>query len=241
MSLDIAKSCIIGKIYNARWVLERTIRDHGMQIDTERVKQASEFLKGSLQEIRQCETKDQLRGYEGEAAKLYFRVFDEMILQQKKDFFFEKRSKRPPMDRVNALLSFTYTLLTHMVRSGLETVGLDPYVGYLHTERPGRVSLALDLMEELRPVLADRFVLSLINRKMLNGKDFKIKENGAVLMTEDARKMILTEWQNRKKEQITHPYLKEKVEWGLVPYVQAMLLARYLRGDLDGYPPFLWK
>ena len=241
VSLDIAKSCIIGKIYNARWVLERTIRDHGMQIDTERVKQASEFLKGSLQEIRQCETKDQLRGYEGEAAKLYFRVFDEMILQQKKDFFFEKRSKRPPMDRVNALLSFTYTLLTHMVRSGLETVGLDPYVGYLHTERPGRVSLALDLMEELRPVLADRFVLSLINRKMLNGKDFKIKENGAVLMTEDARKMILTEWQNRKKEQITHPYLKEKVEWGLVPYVQAMLLARYLRGDLDGYPPFLWK
>lgn len=128
-----------------------------------------------------------------------------------------------------------------MVRSALETVGLDPYVGYLHTERPGRVSLALDLMEELRPVLADRFVLSLINRKMLNGKDFKIKENGAVLMTEDARKMILTEWQNRKKEQITHPYLKEKVEWGLVPYVQAMLLARYLRGDLDGYPPFLWK
>ena len=241
VSLDIAKSCIIGKIYNARWVLERTIRDHGMQIDTERVKQASEFLKGSLQAIRQCETKDQLRGYEGEAAKLYFRVFDEMILQQKKDFFFEKRSKRPPMDRVNALLSFTYTLLTHMVRSALETVGLDPYVGYLHTERPGRVSLALDLMEELRPVLADRFVLSLINRKMLNGKDFKIKENGAVLMTEDARKMILTEWQNRKKEQITHPYLKEKVEWGLVPYVQAMLLARYLRGDLDGYPPFLWK
>lgn len=241
VSLEIAKSCIIGKIYNARWVLERTIRDHGMQVDTERMKQTSGFLKESLQEIRQCETKDQLRGYEGEAAKLYFGVFDEMILQQKKDFFFEKRSKRPPMDRVNALLSFTYTLLAHMVRSALETVGLDPYVGYLHTERPGRVSLALDLMEELRPVLADRFVLSLINRKMLNGKDFKVKENGAVLMTEDARKKILTEWQNRKKEQITHPYLKEKVEWGLVPYVQAMLLARYLRCDLDGYPPFLWK
>ena len=141
-----------------------------------------------------------------------------MILQQKKDFFFEKRSKRPPMDRVNAMLSFTYTLLTHMVRSALETVGLDPYIGYLHTERPGRVSLALDLMEELRPVMADRFVLSLINQKMLNGKDFKIKENGAVMMTEDARKMILTEWQNKKKEQITHPYLKEKVEWGMVPY-----------------------
>lgn len=241
VSLEIAKSCIIGKVYNARWILERATRDHGMQVDVERMKQASEFLKNALQEIRQCENKEQLRGYEGEAAKLYFGVFDEMILQQKKDFFFEKRSKRPPMDRVNALLSFTYTLLAHMVRSALETVGLDPYVGYLHTERPGRVSLALDLMEELRPVMADRFVLSLINRKMLNGKDFKIKENGAVLMTDDARKGILTEWQNKKKEQITHPYLKEKVEWGLVPYVQAMLLARYLRDDLDGYPPFLWK
>ena len=164
-----------------------------------------------------------------------------MILQQKKDFFFEKRSKRPPNGSSQCTAFLHIHAATHMVRSALETVGLDPYVGYLHTERPGRVSLALDLMEELRPVLADRFVLSLINRKMLNGKDFKIKENGAVLMTEDARKMILTEWQNRKKEQITHPYLKEKVEWGLVPYVQAMLLARYLRGDLDGYPPFLWK
>ena len=241
MQVKSQKLCIIGKIYNARWVLERTIRDHGMQIDTERVKQASEFLKGSLQEIRQCETKDQLRGYEGEAASIYFGVFEQLILQQKKDFKFQGRNKRPPKDNVNALLSFVYTLLTNQIISALESVGLDPYVGYLHTERPGRASLALDLIEELRAVLADRFVLSLINKRIISGKNFVTKENGAVLMDDDLRKKLLTEWQNKKKETLTHPYLKEKIEWGMVPYVQAMLLARYLRGDLDGYPVFLWK
>lgn len=145
------------------------------------------------------------------------------------------------MDNVNAMLSFVYTLLANTVASALETVGLDPYVGFMHTDRPGRVSLALDLIEELRPVLADRFVLGLINRKMVSGKDFSKKEDGAVLMTDRARKLLLTEWQNRKKEVITHPYLGEKVEWGMIPFVQAMLLARYLRGDLDEYPPFFWK
>lgn len=240
-SLEIAKNCIIGKVYNARWVLERALRDHSMQIDTEQVKNASEYLKKSLNLIRNSETKEQLRGYEGEAASIYFGVFDELILQQKKDFSFQGRSKRPPQDNVNALLSFVYTLLTNTITSALETVGLDPYVGYLHTDRPGRASLALDLIEELRAVLADRFVLSLINRKIVNGKNFSKKENGAVLMDDDLRKRVLTEWQNKKKEIITHPFLKEKVEWGMVPYVQAMLLARYLRGDLDGYPVFLWK
>lgn len=240
-SLEIAKNCIIGKVYNARWVLERALRDHSMQIDTEQVKNASEYLKKSLNLIRSSETKEQLRGYEGEAASIYFGVFDELILQQKKDFSFQGRSKRPPQDNVNALLSFVYTLLTNTITSALETVGLDPYVGYLHTDRPGRASLALDLIEELRAVLADRFVLSLINRKIVNGKNFSKKENGAVLMDDDLRKRVLTEWQNKKKEIITHPFLKEKVEWGMVPYVQAMLLARYLRGDLDGYPVFLWK
>ena len=142
---------------------------------------------------------------------------------------------------MNAMLSFVYTLLANNIASALETVGLDPYIGMMHTERPGRVSLALDLIEELRPVLADRFVLSVINKKVVSAKDFLKKENGAVLMKDDARKRFLSEWQNRKKEMLTHPYLKEKVEWGMVPYVQAMLLARYLRGDLDAYPPFLWK
>lgn len=240
-SLEIAKNCIIGKIYNARWVLERATRDHSMQVDVEKLKTASESLKNSLNYVRNCNSKEQLRGFEGEAAKVYFSVFDELILQQKKDFAFHGRNKRPPVDNVNALLSFVYTLLTNSISSALETVGLDPYVGCLHTERPGRTSLSLDLIEELRPVLADRFVLSLINKKMVTGKNFKQKENGAVLMDDEARKLLLTEWQNKKKEMITHPFLKEKVEWGMVPYVQAMLLARHLRGDLDGYPPFLWK
>lgn len=241
ISLAIAKNCITGKVYNARWVLERAIRDHRLQIDTDRVKAASDFLKNSLEYIRISQSKEQLRGYEGEAASIYFGVLNELILNQSKDFVFQGRSKRPPIDNVNALLSFVYTLLTNNIISALESVGLDPYVGYLHTERPGRASLALDLIEELRAVLADRFVLSLINKKVVSGKNFTRKENGAVLMDDDLRKKLLTEWQNKKKETLTHPYLKEKIEWGMVPYVQAMLLARYLRGDLDGYPVFLWK
>lgn len=240
-SLEVAKNCITGKIYNARWVLERATRDHSMQVDVEKLKAASENLKNSLSLVRDCQSTEQLRGFEGEAAKVYFGVFDELILQQKKDFSFRGRNRRPPMDNVNALLSFVYTLLTNMVTSALETVGLDPYVGCLHTERPGRVSLSLDLIEELRPVLAERFVLSLINKKMVTQKGFKVKENGAILMDDETRKIVLTEWQNKKKETLTHPFLNEKVGWGMVPYVQAMLLARYLRGDLDGYPPFLWK
>lgn len=240
-SLDIAKNCILGKIYNARWVLERATRDHSLQVDVEKLKASSENLKNSLNYVRDCQSKEQLRGFEGEAAQVYFGVFNELILQQKKDFFFHGRNKRPPLDNVNALLSFVYTLLTNTITSALETVGLDPYVGCLHTERPGRVSLSLDLIEELRPVFADRFVLSLINKKMITKKGFKKKENGAVLMDDETRKIVLVEWQNKKKETLTHPFLKEKVEWGMVPYVQAMLLARYLRGDLDAYPPFLWK
>ena len=241
ISLEIAKNCILGKVYNARWVLERAVRDHALQMDVDKVKTASAFMKNSLEQIQNSESKEQLRGYEGEAASIYFGVFDQLILQQKKDFSFHGRNKRPPVDKVNALLSFVYTLLTNNITSALESVGLDPYVGYLHTDRPGRVSLSLDLIEELRAVLADRFVLTLINKKIVSGKNFSTKENGAVLMDEELRKRVLIEWQTKKKEVITHPYLKEKVEWGMVPYVQAMLLARYLRGDLDGYPVFLWK
>lgn len=241
VSLEIAKNCIIGKVHNARWVLERAVRDHNLQIDIEKVKSASDYMKDTLQLIRNCKSKEQLRGYEGEAAGIYFGVFDQLILQQKKDFVFQGRNRRPPMDNMNALLSFVYTLLTNQITSALECVGLDPYVGYLHTDRPGRTSLSLDLIEELRAVLADRFVLSLVNKKIISGKSFTKKENGAVLMDDELRRKLLTEWQNKKKETLTHPYLKEKVEWGMVPYIQAMLLARYLRGDLDGYPVFLWK
>lgn len=240
-SLEIAKSCIIGKVYNARWVLERAVRDHSLQIDVDQVKRASNFLKNSLVNIHNSISKEQLMGYEGEAASIYFGVLDQLILHQKRDFIFQGRNKKPPLDNVNALLSFVYTLLTNNITSALETVGLDPYIGYLHTERPGRVSLSLDLIEEFRAVWADRFVISLINKKIINGKNFLKKENGAVLMNDELRRKVLTEWQNKKKETITHPYLKEKIEWGMLPYVQAMLLARYLRGDLDGYPVFLWK
>ena len=239
--LEIAKNCIIGKVYNARWVLERAIRDHPMQIDVEKVKKASILLKESYARIENSVTTEQLLGYEGEAASIYFAVFDQLILQQKKDFPFQGRNRRPPLDNVNALLSFVYTLLANMITSALESVGLDPYLGYLHTDRPGRASLSLDLIEELRAIMADRFVLTLINKKIVTGKNFSRKENGAVLMDDELRRKVLTEWQNKKKEVITHPYLQEKVEWGMVPYVQAMLLTRYLRGDLDGYPVFLWK
>ena len=225
ISLQISKNCILGKVYNARWVLERALRDHEMQIDSERVKNASLQLKNALELIQNAESKEQLRGYEGEAASIYFGVFNELILQQKKDFTFQGRNKRPPLDNVNAMLSFVYTLLTNQIASALETVGLDPYVGYLHTERPGRVSLALDLIEEFRSVYADRFVLSLINKKIVNGKNFSRKENGAVLMDDDLRKKVLVEWQNKKKEVITHPFLKEKVEWGMLPYATCQIFA----------------
>ena len=199
-SIVIARNCILGKVYNSRWVLERAIRDHSMQIDAKKVKKVSDILHKKLTEIQNCSDSGQLRGLEGEAAKLYFSVFNELILQQKEDFTFSGRNRRPPQDFLNALLSFTYTLLMGIVASALETVGLDPYVGFLHTDRPGRMSLALDVMEELRPVMADRFVLTLINRRIISKRDFTVKENGAVLLNDGARRRVLEEWQNKKKE-----------------------------------------
>ncbi len=237
----IARNFILGKVYNARWVLERATRDYALRVNVERLKGVSQNLAAALPRIVSCEDLQQLRGYEGEAASQYFGVFDELILQQKESFSFRGRNKRPALDPVNALLSFVYTLLAHEVASALETVGLDPYAGFLHRDRPGRISLALDLMEELRPVFADRFVLSLINKKMVAVEDFVKKEDGALLLQDDARRTLLGAWQERKQDTILHPYLQEKIEWGLVPHVQALLLARYLRGDLDAYPPFLWK
>ena len=184
---------------------------------------------------------EKIRGIEGNAASWYFSVFDDLILRSKESFFFKDRNRRPPLDNVNALLSFSYTLLANMASAALSASGLDPYVGFLHRDRPGRISLALDLMEELRPIMADRFVLALINRQMVTPSDFVKKENGAVILTEEGRKRVITAWQDKKQEKIKHPFLEEKIEWGLVPYAQAMLLARFLRGDMDGYPPFMWK
>lgn len=240
-SMLIARNFIIGKVYNSRWVLERGIRDHGLQIDREKVTAASMQMKGILSTIRTCEDPGELRGYEGNAAEHYFRCLNELILQQKEAFVFRSRSRRPPLDRFNALLSFSYALLANDCAAGLACVGLDPYVGFLHRDRPGRCSLGLDLMEELRSVLADRFCLYLVNMQMIKPEHFDIKENGACFLNSDGKKIFLSAWQKRKQETIRHPFLDEKIEWGLVPYVQSLLLARYLRGDLDEYPPFLWK
>ena len=240
-SAAIGASFVLGKLFNCRWVVERAGRDHALRLDTEKLKRVSSSLMESMASLRLAQTLEEVRGIEGEAAVRYFSVFDDLILQQKEEFVFHGRSRRPPMDKVNALLSFVYTLLAHDASAALSSAGLDPYVGFLHRDRPGRTSLALDLMEELRSVMADRFVLTLINNRQVNGEDFQEQEDGAVQMGDDARKTVLAAWQKRKQETITHPFLKEKMEWGLVPYAQAMLLARYLRGDLDAYPPFMWK
>ena len=240
-SCRVARSMIFGKLYNARWSIQRTLRDHGLRVDEERLSDASAQIKALLPEVLAETDLDRLRGLEGTGATAYFRVFDEMILGDSSVFSFKGRNRRPPLDPVNALLSYTYSLLSYDCAAALEAVGLDSYVGFLHRDRPGRSSLALDLMEELRPCLADRFVLTLINNRVFQAKDFHVQESGAVTLTDEGRREFLTRWQNRKKETLTHPYLGEKIPWGLVPYLQALLLARYLREDLEEYPPFLWK
>lgn len=240
-SLAIAKNFIIGKIFNCRWVLERAIRDHGVRIDAERLKAVSSKLVDSLQAVRCCESMSSLRGIEGDAAASYFSVFDELLLRNKEVFFFKERVRRPPTDAVNSMLSLFYTVLARDCSSALEAVGLDPYVGFMHADRPGRRSLALDIMEELRPVIVDRFVVTAVNNRVINPSCFEFRETGEVLLSETGRKAMFEQWQNRKKESIVHPFLKEKIPWGLVPFSQAQLLAKCLRKDLDGYPPFMWK
>lgn len=240
-SCSYAKNMITGKIFNSRWCIERTIRDHAYRVDVEKLKQISQTLYATLPKVENASGLDELRGTEGKAAEQYFSVFDDLILNQKEDFSFYTRNRRPPLDNVNAVLSFAYTILAGDCANALESVGLDSYVGFMHGDRPGRTSLALDLMEELRPVLGDRFVLTLINTKALRSEHFEKQKDNAVLLNDEGRKVFFNAWQNHKKEKITHPFLKEKIEWGLVPYVQALLLARTIRGDLEEYPPFLWK
>lgn len=240
-SVEIAKCFILGKVCNCRHSVERTRRDHGMRVDDNILRIASDQLKSYIPMISGATDTDSLRGFEGVAANAYFDAFDEMILGDKELFRFTTRNRRPPLDPTNALLSFAYSILTNDCASALEAVGLDSYVGFMHTARPGRKSLALDLMEELRPCIADRFVLTLINNRKFHRKDFNFLDSGAVIMSDDARKTFLKAWQEHKREEITHPYLGEKISWGLVPAIQAQLLSRYLRGDLDAYPPFLWK
>ena len=234
----IARSVVLGKVANCRTVIERAIRDHALLVDVPELRAVSDYLKAMLKAIQLESSIETLRGLEGNAASRYFGVFGQLVLQQRERFVFQTRSRRPPQDNMNALLSFLYTLLTNDVASALEAVGLDPYVGFLHTDRPGRPSLALDMIEELRPVFADRLALSLVNRKQIDGDGFIQKESGGVLMDDETRKEVLSAWQKRKQEEIVHPYLKERIPFGLIPHVQAMLLARYLRGDIDAYPPY---
>jgi|SRR5690625_217110 len=239
LSTNIAKHMILGKIFNKEYLLKRFIRDHPLRLNVSKLEHIVSQLSSIRQEVIQCKDLETLRGLEGNAASTYFSVFNECIIQQKEEFVFKKRVRRPPTDKVNALLSFAYSLLTAETAAALEGVGLDAYVGFLHRDRPGRVSLALDLIEELRPIIAERFVLKLINRRQIQASDFVIKENNAVLLSDESRSKFLGLWQENKEEQVTHPYLKEKLKWGLVPHAQALLLARFLRNDLDGYPPFL--
>jgi CRISP-associated protein Cas1 len=243
VSADIARNIIYSKIANSKVVLSRVIRDHGEKLGSKK-----EVLADAIKNIarlsvtlEKTDSLDDIRGIEGISASQYFSVFDLLINRDDGEFIFHERSRRPPLDRVNAMLSFTYTILSHDVRSALETVGLDPSVGFLHRDRPGRPGLALDLMEEFRSVVGDRLVLSLINRGQVKPNGFKVSENGAVLMAEESRKTLLAEYQKRKQQEVFHPFIKEKVPIGILFFIQANLMARYIRGDIDGYPPFFWR
>ena len=242
--LHIVRSIIIAKSLNQRAVIRRAQRDHGSKLKPDiaaKLDDAERHLTTVARRAEMQTSVDALRGVEGDAAATYFGVFDAFLTVDDPQISFTGRSRRPPLDPVNALLSFLYTLLTHDCRSALETVGLDPASGFLHALRPGRPSLALDLMEEFRPHLADRLALSLFNRKQIKSADFKKLENGAVIMRDEARKTVLVAWQERKKEEIIHPFTNEKISLGLLPHLQAQLLARMIRGDMDAYPPMIWK
>ena len=237
-SVDISRGIVQAKVANAAGQLKRFLRDHPEEAHAD-VRDALKTIRIVSAKVELIESLDAIRGYEGEAARAYFGAFGHLIVQNREAFAFRSRTRRPPMDRVNALLSFVYTIVLHDVQSALETVGLDPAVGYLHRDRPGRPGLALDLMEEFRPWLADRTVLNLINRSQLVPSAFETKESGAVLLNEDGRKAVLSTYQNRKQEEVTHPYLNEKVTIGTLFFVQALLFARFLRGDIDAYPAYI--
>ncbi|MGE5509036.1 MAG: type I-C CRISPR-associated endonuclease Cas1c [Chitinophagales bacterium] len=240
-ALRLSSAFVLGKIANCRAVLSRGLRDHKDVIDSPAVASKVEKLTWLIHQAELAASGDHLRGVEGEAARHYFAALDHLILTNRGDFYLHERNRRPPKDNMNALLSFLYTLLAHDVQAAVESVGLDPQVGFLHADRPGRPSLALDLMEELRPTLADRVALSLVNRRQVVAAGFHRSESGGVIMDSETRKTVITTWQKRKQEEILHPFLGEKIPVGLIPFAQAMLLARHLRGDLDGYPPFFWR
>jgi CRISPR-associated protein Cas1 len=240
-TLAIARNCVAAKIYNCRLVLQRALRDHPGEARGLALAEGVAYLDLRLRGVAHVQDLDTLRGVEGESAAAYFARFNQLLTVDDPALRLDGRSRRPPLDPVNALLSFLYALLAHDVRSACEACGLDPAVGFLHRDRPGRASLALDLMEELRPVFADRLALSLFNRRQLGSGDFDYHEAGAVTLKEKARKGVLVAWQERKQDDLIHPFLQEKISLGLLAHVQARLLARHLRGDIDTYPAFLWR
>ena len=241
MTLSVSRFILKGKIINSRNVLKRFLRDHEVHEDSNSVQREVNFIQSQYEQLDQVSNLEEMRGIEGNAANHYFSVFSSMILKNKEIFTFNSRNRRPPLDHVNALLSFVYVLIMNDIRSGLETVGLDPAVGFLHRDRPGRYGLALDMMEEFRSFLADRLVLSLINLQQINNVHFRTADSGAVLLDDAGRKIVLNAYQQRKNEEIYHPYIEEKCKIGRLFHIQAMLLARWIRGDIDGYPPFIWK
>ncbi len=240
-SAQIARPMVVAKASNCRAVLQRARRDQRLAAGSFDFGPAIKALRLNVEDLAGPVPLNALRGVEGDAARTYFGAFDHLIVAQKDGFRFEGRNRRPPTDNVNALLSFLYTLLVHDVRSAVEAVGLDPQVGFLHRDRPGRPSLALDLMEELRPVIADRLALTMINRRQVKRRGFVAGETGGVVMDDATRKTVLVAYQEKKKEEIRHPFLDEKTTVGMLPHLQALLLARHLRGDLDAYPPYLWR
>jgi CRISPR-associated protein Cas1 len=240
-ALPVVRTVVAAKIANSRVVLLRAAREIVDEVREKELRDAATRLSWAGLEAARAGSIDEARGHEGMAGQAYFSVFDQMIAGDREVFHFGGRSRRPPLDRTNALLSFVYALLRHDIESALECVGLDPAVGFLHTDRPGRPSLALDLMEELRAALADRLVLTLINRRQVQGSGFAEQDGGGIQMDEDTRKRVISAWQLRKQEEIEHPYLRERIPVGLVPYVQALLLARHVRGGLDAYPAFFWR
>lgn len=240
-SLEFTRNIVYAKAYNSQKILKRALKDHSEKIESKEMDKIIKSIEILIKEIPTTENKDSLRGIEGNIARNYFSVFDEMILQQREDFYFTSRNKRPPKDRVNALLSFVYSILTSSIQSALEAVGIDSFVGFFHVDRPGRPSMALDMIEELRGYMVDRFVLTLINKRIIQKGDFMEKENRSFLLNEKGRKKVIEQWQIRKQSIIKHPFIDENIKIGLLPHVQAMLLNQYLRGDLEAYPPFLMK
>jgi CRISPR-associated protein Cas1 len=240
-ALPLVRNIVTAKIANSRVVLLRSARELADEARENLLREAGNRLSWTGLDAARAVSIDEARGHEGVAGQVYFSVFDQMINGDREAFRFAGRSRRPPLDRVNAMLSFVYALLRHDIESALETVGLDPAVGFLHTDRPGRPSLALDLMEELRAALADRLVLTLINRRQVQAAGFTTQDGGGIEMDDATRKQVVAAWQSRKQDEMEHPYLKERIPLGLVPYVQALLLARHLRGGLDAYPAFFWR